>query len=184
MKYGSAMKLEAVDSPRLWVTTYAKYNVSCAALMDGRVIGEWMDLDDYADRDDFLEAATKMVKEHDPELMFCDYENFPAKWYSESNAPPAELWDWLKLDDDAKEIHALLVEAGIEMDVGDANIYRGALIDYAAEMIDDCYNLDEFALRYFNYAAFARDMKIGDVVELTDTNDVRADAIWLLNPNG
>ena len=174
------MKLDGPrnGAPRLWVTTYGKYN-------DGRLIGKWMDLDNYADRDEFLAAATKIVKEHDPELMFCDYENFPAKWYCECEAPPAELWDWVDLDDDDKEIHAMLVEAGIEMDVVDAHIYRGALIDYAGEVIDDCHDLDEFAARYFDYEAFARDMKIGgDVVELTDTNNVRADAIWLLNPNG
>jgi len=167
-----------LGSPRLWVTTYGKYN-------DGRLIGEWMDLDDYADRDEFLAAAVKMVNEHDPELMFCVYDSFPSKWYSESAAPPAELWEWMKLDHDDKEIWAMLVEAGIEMDVADAHVYRGELIDYAAELVDDCYDLDEFALRYFDYEAFALDMKIGgDVVELTDTNDVRADAVWLLNPHG
>jgi len=176
-KTGFPLGGKFLGSPRLWVTTYGKYN-------DGRLIGEWMDLDDYADRDEFLAAAVKMVNEHDPELMFCDYENFPWRWYSESEAPPAELWEWTDLDDDDKEIHAMLVEAGIEMGVVDAHVYRGELIDYAAELIDDGYNLDEFAARYFDYEAFARDMKIGgDVVELTDTNDVRADAVWLLNPH-
>jgi len=156
---------------RLWVTTYAKYNA-------GTLIGKWFDLDEYASRDEFLAAATAYVAEADPELMFCDYEGFPAAWYCESSAPPDELWDWLEMSDEDKALAKLLAEVGINMEPGDAMIYEGSAENYAAELVADCYDLPEIAERYFDYEAFARDLVLGgDIVEL-------APDVWLTNPNG
>ncbi len=94
------------DSPRLYVGTYAKYN-------SGSIDGAWLDLDDYADREDFLRACAELHKdESDPELMFQDFENFPREWYSESSAPPDELWAWIDLSDDDKTMLAAWIELG------------------------------------------------------------------------
>lgn len=84
-------------SPRLYVGTYAKYNA-------GSIKGAWLDLEDYADRDSFLEACAELHKdESDPEFMFQDFEGFPRAWYSESSAPPDELWEeFLDLSDDER----------------------------------------------------------------------------------
>ena len=80
-------------SPALYVGTYAKYN-------SGSLKGAWLKLDDYADRDAFLEACAELhADESDRELMFQDCEGFPKCWYSESSAPPNILWEWLALDD-------------------------------------------------------------------------------------
>jgi len=49
---------------RIYVGTYAKYNA-------GSIKGAWLDLEDYSDRDAFLEACRELHKdEQDPEFMF------------------------------------------------------------------------------------------------------------------
>lgn len=78
---------------RIYCGTYAKYNC-------GSIAGAWLDLSDYAGRDELLAACFDLHKdESDPELMFQDCEGFPSCWYSECSAPPAELWEWLALHD-------------------------------------------------------------------------------------
>lgn len=88
----------------IYVGTYAKYN-------SGSIAGAWLDLEDYADRDAFLVACAELHKdEEDPEFMFQDFEGFPRAFYSESSIPD-ELWDWLQLDEDDRELLAAYQEA-------------------------------------------------------------------------
>ena len=88
-------------TPRLYVGTFGKY-------ARGSIAGAWIDLEDYADREDFLAACRVMhADESDPELMFQDVEGIPSPWYCESEAPPAELWEWLALSADEREAFAL-----------------------------------------------------------------------------
>ena len=85
------------SSPRVYVGTYAKYN-------EGSIKGKWLDLSDYASYEDFIKAAEKVhADERDPELMFQDFEGFPKAYYGESHIKP-ELWDWIALSDDEKEV--------------------------------------------------------------------------------
>lgn len=78
---------------RIYVGTYAKYN-------SGSIQGAWLDLEDFDDKESFLEACKELhADESDPELMFQDFEGFPKSMYSESSIPYA-LWDWLELDED------------------------------------------------------------------------------------
>jgi antirestriction protein len=82
---------------RIYVGTYAKYN-------SGSIAGAWLDLEDYADRDAFLEACAALHKdEADPEFMFQDFEGFPKAFYSESSISD-DLWAWLELDDDDRDL--------------------------------------------------------------------------------
>jgi antirestriction protein len=39
------------------------------------------------------------------------------------------------------------------------------LEEVAEELIDECYNIPEFALRYFDYSAFARDLSFDGYTE-------------------
>lgn len=49
--------------------TYGKYAA-------GSIDGKWLDLSNYADMDEFLEACAELHKdEHDPEFMFQDISN-------------------------------------------------------------------------------------------------------------
>lgn len=40
--------------------------------------------------------------------------------------------------------------------------YEMSLREVAEELVEECYDLPEFALRYFDYDAFARDLELGD----------------------
>jgi antirestriction protein len=84
---------------RIYVGTYAKYN-------SGSIAGKWLDCEDYADKEEFLQACAELHKdEADPELMFQDHEDIPAGMVGESHVDAA-LWDWLELDEDDRELLA------------------------------------------------------------------------------
>ena len=149
---------------RIYVGTYAKYNA-------GSIEGKWLELDDYADRNAFYEACRELHKdEPDPEFMFQDYEGFPSGMYSESNVP-AELWDWLAMDEDDQELLAVYQEH-VDQD-GTIEQAREAFAgkfdspeDWAANFLEDTGMLNEIPenLRYyFDYEAYARDAALGDI---------------------
>ena len=55
------MEAVTLSEARIYVGTYAQYN-------NGSLFGEWLDLSDYSDKDDFLEACAELHKdEQDPE---------------------------------------------------------------------------------------------------------------------
>jgi len=84
-------------APRVYVGTYHKYNC-------GSLAGAWLDLDDYADADDFYDACRQLHgDEADPELMFQDREGCPSEWVEESHISP-HLWEWLELNDDQRDM--------------------------------------------------------------------------------
>jgi antirestriction protein len=85
---------------RVYVGTYSKYN-------NGSIKGGWLNLADYAGKDEFYAACAKLHgDEHDPEFMFQDHENIPEGMISESSIEDV-LWDWLALDDDDRELLAI-----------------------------------------------------------------------------
>ena len=148
---------------RIYVGTYAKYNA-------GSIKGAWLDLEDYADRDAFLEACRELHRdEQDPEVMFQDFEGFPRSFYNESSAPPDELWDWLKLDEDEQELLAIYQDH-IDSE-GNIDTARDAFMgkyhseeDWAANWLEDVGSLQEVPehLRnYIDYKAYARDARLG-----------------------
>lgn len=50
-------------------------------------------------------------------------------------------------------------------------IYEGSEEDYAYELVEDCYDLPEFAKTYFDYEKFGRDLRLGgDITEFTHNN--------------
>jgi antirestriction protein len=159
---------------RVYVGTYAKYN-------SGSIEGKWLYLEDYADRDAFLAACAELHKdESDPELMFQDFEGFPKSYYSESNVP-AELWDWLELDENDRElldVYQEHVDQSGTIEQAQEN-FAGTFSnesDWAASILDDTGALQEIPenLRYyFDYDAYARDARMnGDVVFAHHDGDV------------
>ena len=87
-------------APALYVGTYHKY-------AEGSLFGEWLYLEDYADAEEFMEACRELHKdEADPELMFQDYENFPASLYSECAGLDniAAIYEWMELDENEREM--------------------------------------------------------------------------------
>ncbi|MDP9960044.1 antirestriction protein ArdA [Chryseobacterium lathyri] len=58
-----------LDSCSIYVGTYAKYN-------NGSLFGKWLNLADYSDYDELLEAMQELHEdEPDSEFMMLDYEN-------------------------------------------------------------------------------------------------------------
>ncbi|MEA1847520.1 antirestriction protein ArdA [Chryseobacterium sp. MHB01] len=58
-----------LGSCSIYVGTYTKYN-------NGLLLGKWLNLSDYSDYNELLEAMKELHKdEHNAEFMFQDYEN-------------------------------------------------------------------------------------------------------------
>lgn len=158
---------------RVYVGTYAKYN-------NGSIKGAWLDLEDYSDHEDFISACKEIHKdEPDPELMFQDYEGFPKGFYGESYIKP-DLWDWLELDEHDRALldaYQNAVDENATIDTArDAYAGHGydTEADWAERFLEDTGGLEgvpEHLKNYIDYAAYARDARLGgDVVFHRDTD--------------
>jgi antirestriction protein len=154
------MNTKTETSPRIYVGTYHKYNC-------GSIKGAWIDLEGL-DKDSFLEKCLELHKdEADPELMFQDYEGFPEKFYGESYIKD-ELWDWLELYEDDRELLEVASEAVDSEDIEDArDKFMGKYDsekDWAEQFLEDTGALNEIPERlryYFDFEAYARDARMG-----------------------
>lgn len=163
--------MENISEARIYVGTYAKYN-------GGSIFGKWLDLSDYSDKEEFYEACRELHKdEQDPEFMFQDWEYIPSdligeSWLADNIFEIIEAIDGL--DDDKKEAFEVWLNHGspdiTTQDITDLirsfeDDFQGAYDDeedYAYEIVEECYDLPEFAKTYFDYAKFARDLFMGD----------------------
>lgn len=163
--------MENLSEARVYVGTYAKYN-------NGSIYGKWLDLSDYSDKEEFYEACRELHSdEPDPEYMFQDWENIPSSLIGESYMSD-NLFEVIEavseLDENDAEAFSLWLNNGshdIDTDDIDGLIdsfredYQGAYKDeedYAYEVVEQCYDLPEFAKTYFDYEKFARDLFISD----------------------
>lgn len=169
------------NSPAVYVGTYAKYN-------NGSIKGAWLKLEDYSDADAFIAACHELhADEDDPEFMFQDYQCFPKAFYGESYINP-DLWEWLALDDDERELLAVYQEhVNQDGDIDDArDAFMGTAdnkADWAAQWLDDTGALAEvpaWARNYFDYEAYARDAEMGGEVTFARHNGT----LWVFNNNG
>ena len=146
---------------KVYVGTCAKYN-------DGNLFGAWLDLEDYTDKDEFVEACKALhADEEDPEFMFQDQEGIPDQYFSESHIAP-EVWDILNHPSDIE-----VVLSGLELGIPLGAIkeaYLGkhdSMVAYAQEYasnIDIFGDCPDVVQRYFDWNAFARDLK-SDVLQ-------------------
>lgn len=150
---------------KIYVGTYAKYN-------SGSIEGKWLDLEDYADKDEF-EAACRALHadEDDPEFMFQDWEDIPDAFISECRIA-SEFWSYLDSDADegAKAAYMACFDRWDEGDFNDH--YRGeydSWEDMAEALLDDAGDIEsipEHLRYYFDYEKYARDLRLnGDLVE-------------------
>lgn len=149
---------------RLYVGTYAKYN-------NGDLTGAWLDLSDYNDQEDFIEACKELHKdETDPELMFQDSENIPESLYSESSVNE-NLWEYMELDEDEREALSDWLDNGNEFDIDSfRDDFAGQwgneekFADNLAEELGYFAAMKEAGMNeaYFDVSAFARDLFCGD----------------------
>ena len=163
--------MENISEARIYVGTYAKYN-------EGSIFGKWLKLSDYSDKEEFYEACRELHKdEQDPEFMFQDWEYIPSdligeSWLADNIFEIIEAID--ELDDDKKAAFEVWLNHGSHdittKDITDLirsfeDDFQGAYDDeedYAYEIVEQCYELPEFAKTYFDYAKFARDLFMGD----------------------
>lgn len=152
------------DSPKIYVSTYAKYN-------NGSLDGAWVTLTDFPTYEDFVEHCRNLHRdERDPEFMVQDYEFFPDAWYSESGLPSEETFDkiqeYASLDDDERDAYAAYLNIGFgNEDIDDfRERYQGYFstpTDFAYDLVDSLgweavgeSNLEN----YFDFDQFGRDL--------------------------
>ena len=149
-----------MTTPRIYVGTYAKYN-------NGSIQGEWLDLDDYNDKSDFIQACLELHDdEEDPELMFQDWENIPDLFISECSIDP-DFWDYMNCDrdEDAKAAYLWCFGEWDESDFDER--YRGqydSFTELAEQLLDETGELEaipENLRYYFDYEKYGRDLQLG-----------------------
>lgn len=90
------------NKPSIYVGTYAKYN-------NGSLFGKWVNLTDFTSKEDFYKYCYELHKdEHDPELMFQDYEYIPENCIGESWLDE-QIFDFLNLDEHEQK-HVLIYQ--------------------------------------------------------------------------
>jgi antirestriction protein len=154
-------------TPRVYVGTYAKYN-------DGSIAGRWLDLEDYSDHETFIAACQELHSdEHDPELMFQDWEGIPDGMIGESYISQ-DVFSWIDLDDNDKRILQAYRDnidqtASLE-DATDA--YRGTY-DRATDFAQEFYSPDisglSFTIQNFiDWDAAVRELEYSGVTFVQD----------------
>ena len=153
----------------IFVNTWGNYNTNGA---DG---GQWITLPmDPDELEEVLENIAALMGDDDPEWAIHDYE-----WTTEIELDEiSEYANIFKLNemcndlDDLDEYEAEEIAAAVEAwdytfaealnrhQRGCFVFYQGRdLEEVAEEIINECYDLPEFALRYFDFEAFARDLR-------------------------
>ena len=159
----------------LFVNTWGNYNTNGA---DG---GQWITLPmDPDELEEVLENIAAAMGDQDPEWAIHDYE-----WTIETELGDVHEMDSIQewnarcqeaynLEEwEAQEIAAAMEAYGYTFPEALERQQRGSFTFYAGmdleevaeELINECYDLPEFALRYFDYEAFARDLSYDGYTE-------------------
>lgn len=151
-----------------FITNLGKYN-------EGYLIGEWITFP--IDEDDLQEVLDRIgINAQYEEFFFTDWDCDIATGLGEyeSIAAVNELAEALEEQDE--ELIAAIIEAtGYALDeairiADDCVFYKHmSLTDVAYDIVEECYpELGEFALRYFDYEAFARDLSFDGYTEISN----------------
>jgi antirestriction protein len=162
-------KTENKINPSIYVGTYGKYN-------SGSIEGAWLKLRDYKTIDEFYAACKKLhSNEHDPELMFQDFEDIPRQFIGESHIDSIifELIHWDNQSIDLKAFFDFLVNhlsysVGQDFDIKELTdnfqtSYMGnydTFKDYTYEYFENvgmkcCENFKE---NYFDFDSLEKDL--------------------------
>lgn len=149
-----------MEAPSLYVGTYAKYNA-------GSIAGEWVNLTDFSDYEDFISYCRDIHSdEQDAELMFQDYENIPSAMYDECGITEDEFNSIIEMyNHPDREAAFTYYDYFGEWDLRKfEDRFCGEWdteLDYAYHIVDECYNLDKelgSLAYYFDYDKFSRDL--------------------------
>lgn len=147
----------------IYVNTWANYNEN------GADNGFWVELP--CDLDEVLERLAESTGEEvdEMEVFVNDFETTVNGLEISENSDLEALNDLAEqleaLDEyDLEKLEAILEAYGGSLenaldDIDDYTYYSGMTLEEVAyEIVEECYDLPEFAQRYFDYAAFARDL--------------------------
>lgn len=164
---------------RIYVGTYAKYN-------NGNLSGDWLDVEDYSDKEEFLQACAELHKdEEDPELMFQDWEGIPNGMVSESHVSD-ELFEFAQMDEDDQELLRVYREhVRDDADIEEAReAFHGktaSRADWLAEYFEesgDLSNVPEVLRHHIDWDGVARDFKYDGWCFARHDGEV-----WVFSPN-
>ena len=153
-----------MKEPRIYVGTFAKYNA-------GNLDGRWLEMRDFENAEDFYLAARALHSDEvDPELMFSDAENIPARMISESYLSDA-FFDWMELSPREREV----VEVYCEEVDGSEDLFDWILgnylgvyddkADWAEELLLSTDIVPKSLVGYVDYDKYARDAELnGDII--------------------
>ena len=146
------MEAEDLNEARIYVGTYAKYN-------NGSLQGEWVELSDFYDLDDFMERCAEIHEdEEEPEYMFQVWEEIPNGLIDEGDWEETffELRDELDILND-KEKGAF----GIWADGNSSQLTQDAyslVKSFQSDYIGSYASREDFALSYFDFSKCADDL--------------------------
>ena len=159
----------------LFVNTWGNYNVNGA---DG---GQWITLPmDPDELQEVLEHIAAAMGDNDPEWAIHDYEwesdvelgdvhemDSITEWNDRcQEACTLEEWETEEIAAAMEAYGYTFPEALERQQRGCFTLYAGMDLEEVAEdLINECYDLPEFALRYFDYEAFARDLSYDGYTE-------------------
>lgn len=155
-----------ISEAQVYVGTYKKYN-------QGSLQGDWLQLADYSDKEEFLEACRELHSdEEDPEFMFQDHENIPGDLISESSIDE-KIWDLIRLiDENGIDTEALAAYFELGLDHGKDSAddviddfnerYEGhfdSLYDFGYYWYQSgCIEIPEHLENYFDFERYGRDV--------------------------
>ena len=160
------MNTTTKTTPSVYVGTYKKYN-------EGSLFGDWLDLTQYADKDEFLQACAELhADETEPEFMFQDHEGINEKFISESSISD-DFFEFqtntADFDDEKLEAYETFISVFGNDDIAQfEESFQGAYNseeDFTYQYVEDCGYLSgvpETVARYFDYEKFSRDLFISD----------------------
>jgi antirestriction protein len=150
---------------KIYVGTYEKYN-------NGSIQGKWLDLLDYPDKEDFLEACEEVHSDEEyPEFMFQDWEGIPSRFIGESWISE-EVWDYLTsgIEDGVREAYMFLFNKWDSEECED--LYEGEFSsweNFAEHIVEEeglLEGMPEVIQSHFCCESYGRDLKLsGDYSE-------------------
>ncbi|MBQ7954003.1 MAG: antirestriction protein ArdA [Clostridia bacterium] len=156
---------------KVFITNLGKYN-------EGELIGEWVSLP--VDENELEEVLERIgINEQYEEYFITDFETeidgLNVDEYS-NISELNELAEQLEsLDEyDLEKVGAIIEAYGAELqeaidDIDNYTYYSGKTLEEVAyEIVEECYDLPEFAKTYFDYEAFARDLGYDGYEETTN----------------
>jgi antirestriction protein len=124
------------ETPKVYVADLEAYN-------NGKLVGEWLDLSDYNDADELMDAIQDFLKTSGGgEYAIHDYENLPSSMYSEymGKRDFEEIYQMIDLAKDNNlplEVAMEVVSQYGESALDEYNGVYDSAVDFAEELADD-----------------------------------------------